>query len=50
MIEYKKALEEHTRFATETIEATIHDVCGSSNEILDIKLQQVFMVLDEIGR
>ena len=49
IIEYKKALDEHTRLATEAVEVTIHEVCGSSNEVLDAKLQEVFVVLDNIG-
>ena len=49
-LEYKKDMAEHMRVATEVLEDTIHDVCGSANEILDAKLNEVYSVLDEIGK
>ena len=49
-LDYKKALDDHTRLASESIEDTIHEVCESSNEILDSKLHEVFIVLEDIGK
>ena len=48
-LEYKGELDERTRIASELIEDTIHVVCGSSNSVLDAKLQEVYSILDEIG-
>lgn len=49
ILDYKKALNEHTRVATEAIEESIHEVCGSANEVLDVKLNEVYTVLEDIG-
>jgi hypothetical protein len=48
-IEYKKALNEHTRVAIEAMEDTIQEVCSSTNHILDAKLNEIYVVLEEIG-
>ena len=49
LVEYKDALEQHVKGATETVEETIQAVCGASNTTLDAKLQELYRVLDSIG-
>lgn len=49
-LEYKKALNEHTRVAVEAMEDTIQEVCSSTNQVLDTKLNEIYCVLEDIGK
>ena len=48
-LEYKKALTEHTRVAIEAMEDTIQEICSSTNQVLDAKLNEIYVVLEDIG-
>ena len=48
-LEYKKALNEHTRVAIEAMEDTVQEVCSSTNQVLDAKLNEIYCVLEDIG-
>lgn len=43
-------MDEHTRQAAEALEGTIHQICGDANKILDKKLHDLFIVLEDIGK